>query len=381
MDNYTRANSRRRGRMSKGQKLAFGAVVVLYTVILSVVSFVFLGRPSAGMRETYTATDENGNTITQTVTPEDGEYNILVLGMDKEAMLTDVMMLVHISDNAHKINVIQIPRDTYISGAPGITSRTHKINELYADYYNSHGYDSKAAIEFVKETLRKSLCVTIHEAALMDLSGFVNIVDIIGGVPIDVPAAMNYTDGAQNLYINIPAGRQVLDGKNAEGFVRYRDGYAQGDMGRVNAQKLFLTAFFERLKSTVSVSNVTDIAGEILKNLETDMSVGDMVLYARMLLNCDLSGIKLRTMPGFTEAGMNHYVLNRAEALRAVNEDLNTNKDGDISGAVFDSAQLFNNSGDPSISGIYYGSDIYDEKIYGGDTVGGEINIPRKKGK
>ena len=366
------------GRLSGGQKFAFGIVVVLYTALLICVSYVFLARPDAGEQDTYTATDAFGNAYTLTLTPESGQYNILVLGMDREAMLTDVIMLVNINDNTHKINVMQIPRDTYVAGDDKIVCRTHKINELYADYYTSHGQNSSESLSFVQGLLEKSLCIKIHESVLMDLDGFASIVDTLGGVPIYVPANMSYDDPEQNLHIRISAGQQTLSGAQAEDFVRYREGYVQGDLGRVNAQKLFLSALFSRFKEKISLSNVADITGEIVKNLETDMSAGDMVLYARMLLSCDIGNMKMRTLPGYTDAGMSHYVVNREAALKAVNEDLNTYKEGDVPEAIFDAGRFFNDPSDAMINSIYYGSKVYDGNVYSGDTVGGDLNIPRK---
>lgn len=369
---------RRRVRLTGGQRFAFGAVVALYTALLMCVTYVLLARPAAGDEVTFTSTDEAGNIYTQTFTPGVGEYNVLVLGMDREAMLTDVIMLVNINDNDHSISVMQIPRDTYVSGGSGVECSTHKINELYADYYVTHGQNSAEAVSFVKGLLERSLCISIHEAALVDLDGFSSIVDILGGVPIYVPERMVYDDPEQGLHINISAGQQTLSGEDAENFVRYRSGYVQGDLGRVNAQKLFLSALFSRFKEKVSFSSVTDIAGEVLKNVETDMSASDMVLYARMLLGCDLGSMKMRTLPGYTEAGLSHYIVNRSAALKAVNEDFNTYEEGDISAAVFDPDLFFTSTSDPSIDRIYRGSDIYDGNVYSGDTVNGDINIPRK---
>ena len=92
------------------------------------------------------------------------------------------------------------------------------------------------------------------------------MLDILGGVELYVPQRMYYSDPEQGLYIDLQEGWQTLDGKNAENFVRFRSGYVQQDLGRINAQKIFLTALFEKVKASISISNtakLTQVAGEI----------------------------------------------------------------------------------------------------------------------
>ena len=72
----------------------------------------------------------------------------------------------------------------------------------------------------------------------MDFEGFRDLIDAIGGVEFDVPTRMYYTDPKQNLEIDLYPGKQLLDGKKAEMFMRFRQnndgtGYAEGDIGRM----------------------------------------------------------------------------------------------------------------------------------------------------
>ena len=71
--------------------------------------------------------------------------------------------------------------------------------------------------------------------------------DNLSGIEIDLPYDMDYEDSSQNLSIHLKAGKQTLGGKEALGFLRYRSGYVTGDLGRIDAQKLFLNAFINRL--------------------------------------------------------------------------------------------------------------------------------------
>ena len=73
----------------------------------------------------------------------------------------------------------------------------------------------------------------------VDLQGFVALVDAIGGVTFDVPINMNYEDPYQNLYIHISKGVQTLSGADALKVVRFREGYATQDIGRMETQQNF----------------------------------------------------------------------------------------------------------------------------------------------
>ena len=156
---------------------------------------------------------------------------------------------------------------------------------LFADHYRSRQRSGESedkayrnALDDVTGLLEKSLCIRINFSVIMDLDGFRGIVDAIGGVEMNITSPMVYDDPAQGLYINIPVGYQTLDGEAAEHFIRFRHDYIQGDLGRVNAQKMFLSAFFTKLKSC-GVSQAADITGELFINFTTDIILIVSVLF------------------------------------------------------------------------------------------------------
>jgi anionic cell wall polymer biosynthesis LytR-Cps2A-Psr (LCP) family protein len=77
---------------------------------------------------------------------------------------------------------------------------------------------------------------------VLDFDAIQKLVDLVGGVSVDVPKRMKYTDKAGELYIDLEPGVQKLNGYNAMGFVRYRHD-AESDLGRQKRQKDFLMAF------------------------------------------------------------------------------------------------------------------------------------------
>ena len=157
-------------------------------------------------------------------------YNFLLLGQDEAAGLTDVVILAHVE--AGRMCMAQIPRDTYLR---------------YTDqnYKKINGAVKSGGAAALCEALEQALPVVIDGYVLLDLDCVRDAVDLLGGVEIDVPCDMDYEDPTQGLSIHLKKGRTHLSGAEAVHFVRYRAGYVRGDLGRVDAQKLFLAAFLE----------------------------------------------------------------------------------------------------------------------------------------
>lgn len=388
-DNAPRRRVPRRRATPLKYKITIAVILTLYAALLATFTYFMLYRPDTGGKDTFIEyeTDENGNTIEKTheYTQLDGVYNFLVLGMDKEASLTDVCMIVNFDTRSGKIALMQLPRDTYVRSMDETNNNTCKINEIFADhrYYRmrSGESDEKAyvgALDDMTEILEKSLCIRINFSLIMDLEGFRGIVDAVGGVEMTLPNALYYDDPDQGLYINLPAGRQTLNGAQAEQFVRFREDYLQGDLGRVNAQKMFLSAFFTKLKSC-GVSNIASIAEEVFNNVTCDLSVSDAVFFAKKLISADLSEITMQTLPG--QVWADRYVMNRAATLEAINKNFNV-YDSAVSDGIFDSSMMFTDINSDSIMACYTApaTDLYDENVYTGDSVAQDgINVPFKK--
>jgi len=236
-------------------------------------------------------------------------------------------------------------------------------------------------MEQYKSLLEKSLCVEIHHAAVVNLDAFITIVDMFGGVDIYIPEAMHYEDPAQDLYINIGAGQQHLDGYNSMCYVRFRSGLVQADLGRVNAQKIFMTAFLQKVKNSLSLTNlglITEVANTIFRNVVTDMTVSDLIFYGKALLNIDLSSIDMMTLPGNIEQNSSYFILNRAAVLQTINEHFNIYTK-EITDSIFDRNRIFCDGADINICNIYYGDaeNIFDGVYNAEDINNDSIYIPR----
>ena len=165
---------------------------------------------------------------------------------------------------------------------------------------------------------------------MIDLNGFVKIIDSIGGVYVDVPFDMYYNDKAQNLYIDLKKGPQTLDGNQSEQFVRFRNTYVLGDLGRVSAQKIFLSALVEKLLSPdwFTLDKLTSVASNLIKYSTTSVTLSDIVGYLKKIDFGTLSddSITFYTAPGesfFTKSGASMYTLYMKESLEIINKAFN----------------------------------------------------------
>ncbi len=391
-----RYNRRRLYGPTRGQQVAVLCVVLAITMITLAAAFVFLYKPNTSPKLPFstdtgdqphqpsesTGEDDTPKPVVPIYTAREDVYNFLIIGHDRTAKLADVIMLVHYDVQAKSVSVMQIPRDTYVE----VGSNVPKINVLFAAYYNRAAADrvknpTKVAAEKLAEVLEQNLCIQIQYTAVMNLDGFAGIVDAIGGVDIDIPYDMDYDDPDQDLHIHLKAGPTHLTGELAEGFVRFRDSYVQADIGRMNAQKLFMAAFLDKLKSSISITNlsvISNLANEVVSNLTTDITAADVTYFGKNALSVDFSNITLLTIPGDSvkSNGSWYYVINRNATRAAINTYFNIYDNG-ITDSIFDKNGVFNDESSETISTAYNAENpALDFQFKVDDVLDSSIDIP-----
>ena len=285
---------------------------------------------------------------------KEGFYTFLIAGIDAFSNNTDVLMLASLDTKNKKIEIVQIPRDTYINKTVGGYTSLTRVNAIFAAEYNrqvKNGISSRSArtlaMQDLVRRLSETLCINIDEYVLIDTKGFRSVIDAVGGIDYEVPRDMFYEDPAQDLYIDLKAGYQHLDGAQCEQLIRYRSGYATGDIGRVDMRGDFMTRVFAQVKNQVSVDAMLKLIRdkELIYKINTSMSLMDMLAYVRMAYRLDDDSVSVRTLSGSVvqnpETGAwIYYCLNKKEALKDVNECLNIYKT-DIDIAIFDRNGFF----------------------------------------
>jgi len=271
-----------------------------------------------------THTDESGSVITPTTGDEpnpkikwrEGVYSFLVLGADASEMRPDVIMLVVFDTNQKTLNVMHIPRDTY-SNAPNNRPSYHKHINL------SLAYGGKANFDGMIEEVSHLIGYKVSGYVFVDMKGFVNLINFIGGVEFNVPRDMVYSDPTQNLYINIKKGQQVLNGKKALELMRFRSGYSDADIGRIKMRSEFLKAAAAQILSKNNISRAGELAGVLLDNVKTSLSKSEMLELAEHALQLDPNNIRFETLPGGPAKDSGYWVPYKNEILDLINEKFN----------------------------------------------------------
>lgn len=234
-------------------------------------------------------------------------YTILVSGVDDHNGGSDTNILVAVDAANDAIYGVSIPRDTKAI----IDGDAHKIN--YA--YNSGG------MSLMADVITEQLGLPVDYTVQVDLQGFVAIVDAIGGVEFDVPIDMHYEDPYQDLYIHINKGLQRLSGEDALKVVRFREGYASQDLGRMNTQQAFLKAAAKQTLTPANLDKIDDFVKIFQSYVETDLTLGNLAWLGKEAIGMGSDAISFSTLPG--EWKSPYIYLDQEAVLTLVNEHLN----------------------------------------------------------
>lgn len=216
--------------------------------------------------------------------PEEQEkhMNILLCGVDYKkntgrGKLTDVMMVIHMDFVEQTMDILQLPRDSYI----GKDYSTGKLNAIYGSTRNG-------GIENLARRINQMLQIPLDYYVLMDMNGFEDIVDAIGGVTVDSPYSFKLEG------VTIVKGVQTLDGRAANKFVRERHAYATGDLERMKMQQIFLKAFVNKCLS-LGKDEILKLAPKIFQYLTTDMTLNQGLAFYSQFSDIQLSALQFHS--------------------------------------------------------------------------------------
>jgi LCP family protein required for cell wall assembly len=191
--------------------------------------------------------------------------NVLVLGENQG--LTDTIMLASFDTEIKRVDLISVPRDTYYERPDYPGAALQKINSVYKSEGSSD--DPEKGAVAMAGAVSDVLCgVPVHFYEIYSDDDIKKIVTAMGGIEIDVPMDMKYTDKKQQLYIDLKKGKQRLDGDQAVQFLRYRKGYKMGDLGRVEAQQNFMK---EAFRQSIGIG-FPKVAKAVMDNVESNMA-------------------------------------------------------------------------------------------------------------
>jgi len=249
--------------------------------------------------------------------------NILLMGIDARKMesnsRSDTMIVASIDPKANKIAMVWIPRDTRV-----------EVKRNHYDKINSVNYlqGPEAACRVVSDLLD----TPVDHYVVTNFAGFAKIIDILGGVTLDVEGDMFHDDPDPNLRINLRKGVQRLNGQDALRYVRYRGG-PTADIGRTVRQQKFIKALAQELLQGKTILKLPELLPEIAKNVHTNIPVTDMLSIAKLAKNFASQEIITQTLPGYSytdrATGASYWQAD-AEIAKGIIDDLFAGKKYDV---------------------------------------------------
>lgn len=270
--------------------------IVIPVVGVLVVAGIILGMlynkvDNAFAIKDYTGTIKEEDNLDRLYDKSD-VLNFLLLGIDYEEgrdfKNTDMVMYINFDVKNSQLNMLQIPRDSYV----GMESTPNgKINAVMAS-----GPDTENPINNIVDVIENQFKLPVDYYLSLDMDGMRDMVDALGGIEVYVPKELSF-DGSY-----LPPGLQLLDGAAAEFFVRVRigEGFERSDIDRLENQRYFYAAFFRRLMN-VGASDMLNLLPIFEKYVSTDFSESDILALINSLKATGSEGMLFARVPGATE--------------------------------------------------------------------------------
>ncbi|WP_380285395.1 LCP family protein [Kitasatospora purpeofusca] len=291
---------------------------LLRAVACAVAALVVLGAGAAGYA--YLRLDGNLRSVDidarlGTARPPaatDGSFNLLVLGSDSRSggnadlaggdtggtARSDTAMVVHVSQDHSRADVVSIPRDTLVPRPECTDAQGKAVPAAKRAMFNS-AYEAGGAACAVK-TAEQLSGLRMDHYVEVDFAGFARLVDAIGGVTVTTTVAIHDKDSG----LDLPAGEHHLDGQQALAFVRTRHGVGDGsDLGRIELQKQMVRSLLQQAGGVGLLTNpakLWSVGDTLTRSITTDSalaSVNALVGLAQELKGIGPDQLAMVTLP------------------------------------------------------------------------------------
>jgi len=189
-------------------------------------------------------------------------FSVLMLGVDEregDKGRSDTMIVLTVNPQKKSVKMLSIPRDTRTEIVGHGT--TDKINHAYAF----------GGVAMSMDTVENFLDIPIDYYMQINMEGFKDIVDAVGGVTVNNDLDFTYSG------VHFPKGQISLDGEDALKFSRMRKEDPRGDFGRQLRQRLIIQAVIKEGASLNSLTNFDNIFDALGKNVKTNITFNEMV--------------------------------------------------------------------------------------------------------
>jgi len=275
-----------------------GCGTVLLALVLAVAGFFFWlfemprAESSIGSRKGDTAT-------------------ILICGTDESGDRTDTMMLLYLSGSEKQVGLLSLPRDSYTIATAGYPA---KLNSAYGR--NDGG---KQGMEALLDYVQDIIGYRPDGYILVDFTLVPQIVDLMGGVEVEVPVDITVGN------VSIPQGLQKLNGEEVLVLLRHRSSYAMADLTRVEVQRSVIKACMDQWISVSKLNKVPDALDLVENNSLTSLNTRNYFWIGKTLLKSLGNGFVTETLPGYASYidGVSYYLLDKTAVAELINESFN----------------------------------------------------------
>jgi len=283
-------------KKSKKRTIIKTLLILILITLLSIVAYFVYGTIKNGGGTKGLVATAMGQTKEELENLE--PFSALLLGSSLN--MTDTIMVFKYNPQTQNAYLISIPRDTYTGNNKLNATASDKINCLYQGKYP----------EKTLAAVNKVTGLDLKYYVIVDTEALKALVDAIGGVYFDVPINMKYTDKKQNLYINLKAGYQLLDGNKAEQVVRFRhnqDGttysyeYGDNDTGRMKTQRNFLKAVIQQTLKPENILNIGKFIDIAQTYVKTNIPIDVIKQYIAPAVNFNVNNLETSTLPGVNQ--------------------------------------------------------------------------------
>jgi LCP family protein required for cell wall assembly len=271
-----------------------------------------------------------GNNITpdQLLTEGDARINILLLGVDSAAGLTDSIQIASIDPINHSVAMLSVPRDLYVTNPA--KKRKTRINEVYRDSSKSCTKKTTTcdpAIDYgaqaLEDLLSDLLGVKVSYFSKVDFDGLKKLVDSLGGIQVYVEKSLSDPAFPNRNYSGfdpffVKAGLQTMNGELALKYARCRGGNCGGDFGRAKRQQQVVMAIREKATSLNIITNpqkLTSMINAAGKGFKTDLSIDQIVQLYKLIKDVQTATIVSAVLDNSAEGVLKNVTIGGAYLL------------------------------------------------------------------
>lgn len=290
---------KRKKKQSKAGKVIKRVLLVLFVVLIILAGvFAYKVYRNGGGLQGFLAAFMGHDQETLENLEEIRFLLVGISGSEENYKLADSIMVCQYNPKEQTACLLSIPRDSYVGTNKKKAQAKDKINAVYRNGSN---------IEGMKAQVEKLTGLEIPHYVIIDTEALVKVVDAVGGIDFNVPINMNYDDETQNLHIELKAGQQKLNGKQAEGLVRFRhnndgtsypESYGDNDLGRMRTQKEFLAEAARQILKPGNIIHLNKLVQIAFDNIKTDISFDVMKNYVPYAVNFNTENLKSGVLPG-----------------------------------------------------------------------------------